>query len=174
MAMTNRTAVGVPFTLNENDESISRLALERLNDLAKLVGDAKRGIETVRENNDIPVLDALFNKLIDMHEKHFLTISNILAQHKMEPQGSSTAAGALHRTWLNLKASITDNDGDSILDGVYFGERHLYSRYDDVMSEFVFPQTWEDERDKLATQLQELGDALNQIRDANEAFKNHN
>jgi uncharacterized protein (TIGR02284 family) len=151
---------------------LSSLALARLNDLAKLIGDAKRGIETVNDDADgNRLLQTLFNQLIEMHEKHFMKLTEMMKQHGSQEIDSGTIAGALHRTWLDLKASITDGSPEAILEGVYFGERYLYSRYDDVLSELTFPQEWQKERDSLARQRQELAEALNKVKQTYEAFE---
>lgn len=78
----------------------------------------------------------------------------------------------MHRTWLDLKARITGGDPESILEGVYFGERYLYSRYDDVLGELNFPESLQADRDSLVRQRDELGEALNQINDVYRAFQN--
>ncbi|MEL6150835.1 MAG: hypothetical protein AAFU54_25535 [Chloroflexota bacterium] len=77
MVTTNRSATFIPYAL-ENTRDASMFTLERINDLAKLVGDARRGVETVNDNTENSLLEALFLKLHDMHERHFMKLAEIL------------------------------------------------------------------------------------------------
>src|SRR5437868_1616487 len=52
-----------------------------------------------------------------------------------EPEESSSAAGAVHRAWINLKSAVTSGDEHAILAECERGEDSAVSEYKEAMEE---------------------------------------
>jgi len=51
------------------------------------------------------------------------------------PEKSGTIKGDLHRTWMNLTATLSSNEEERILDEVERGEQSFIEEYDDILND---------------------------------------
>ena len=79
--------------------------------------DGQQGFRQAAEGVSDPKLKSLFRDYSNQRSR-FVTALQTEARKfgEKEPENDSSAAGALHRGWINLKAAVTGGDEDAILD----------------------------------------------------------
>src|SRR5881227_4197682 len=88
-----------------------------LDELIETLRDGQQGFRQAAESVSDPKLKSLFRDYSDQRSR-FVTALQTEARKfgEKEPDNDSSAAGALHRGWINLKSTVTGGDEDAILD----------------------------------------------------------
>ena len=113
----------------QNKETISTL-----NSLIETLKDGQEGFKQAAEGVADPQLKSLFNEYSQQRSRFANELQNqaeILGEPK--PEDSSSAAGALHRSWINLKSAVTSGDDHAILDECERGEDSAVKEYEKAM-----------------------------------------
>ncbi len=117
----------------------------RLNELLAKTYDAEKGYKTAAEKVDMPSV----KKFLTDKVRQRATFANELKAEIMEygelPEKGGTFAGEVHRGWINLKAALSSNQNEQILEEVERGEKASLESYDDILkdSETVLPPSTE-------------------------------
>jgi uncharacterized protein (TIGR02284 family) len=105
--------------------------IEVLNDLVKINNDRVAGFENASENleDDNRGLRPVFNKLADESRDNAAELSAKARQFNGEAEEGTSVSGTLHRAWIDVKATFTGHDLESILDECERGEDAIKSAY---------------------------------------------
>jgi uncharacterized protein (TIGR02284 family) len=111
-------------------------SVEILNDLIEINNDRINGFERAindlsAEDNDLRNLFTLFAQ-DSRNNVQELTEAVALAGEK--PETGTSAAGTIHRAWLDVKATFTGHDRKSILEECERGEDAIKKAYRDALS----------------------------------------
>lgn len=114
---------------------ISEKALGVISDLIEINNDRVAGFEKAGKDLDQKDsgLIALFNKLAGESRQNVAELTGIARQYGGKVAEGTSASGALHRTWIDIKASFTDNDPEAILSECERGEDAIKSSYNDAL-----------------------------------------
>jgi uncharacterized protein (TIGR02284 family) len=93
-----------------------------LNDLIETSKDGEKGFLMSAENAKDPELKALFRQRAEDCARGATELQSIVSRMGGDPEKSGSVAGAVHRGWVNLKASMSTEDDLSILEEVERGE----------------------------------------------------
>src|SRR5262245_49178519 len=94
-------------------ERTERDALHHLIDVCR---DGERGFRAAAAAVSEPTLKALFNELADERARFAADLTPHLHRLGDSSEGTEgTSAGALHRSWINVKAHMPGHDDHSIL-----------------------------------------------------------
>ena len=87
-----------------------------IDDLIKTLKDGEEGFEQAADGVKDPQLKSLFTEY-SRQRSRFVTELQQQAHDlgEPEPETSTSAAGAMHRGWINLKAALTRGDDHAIL-----------------------------------------------------------
>src|SRR3989440_12236846 len=87
-----------------------------LDELIETLRDGQQGFRQAAESVSDPELKSLFRDYSDQRSR-FVTALQTEARKlgEKEPDNDSTAAGGLHRGWMNLKAAVAGGDEDAML-----------------------------------------------------------
>src|SRR5215813_10788054 len=85
-----------------------------------------------------------------------------------DPETSSSATGALHRGWMNLKSAITGGDEHAILAECERGEDSAVEEYKKAMADGLSPSAQE----IVSRQFAEIKAAHDRIKSLRDAAKN--
>ena len=111
-----------------NDETISVL-----NDLIETCKDGVKGFRTAADS----VKDARAKSMFTARATEIQQASEQLASavRKLggDPEKSGTAAGAVHRGWIDLKAAVTGKSDEAVLAECERGEDHAVNVYADAL-----------------------------------------
>lgn len=86
---------------------------------------------------------------------------------ELDEEGS--AAGALHRGWMDLKAALTGDDPHAILAAAEAGEDHAVGEYEDALEDDGLSGEF---RDLVVRQADEVRRAHDRVRDLRDQFDN--
>ncbi|PYI70057.1 MAG: aldehyde dehydrogenase, partial [Verrucomicrobia bacterium] len=79
-----------------------------LNNLIETLKDGQEGFKQAAESVRNPALKALFSDYSQQRSRFATELQSEGRRHgETEPETSSSATGALHRGWINLKSAIT-------------------------------------------------------------------
>ena len=112
--------------------------IEVLNDLIKINNDRIEGYEKAIENaQKIDVgLQSVFSKMKSESIKYTAELHNRILQLGGEPQDGTTVSGKLYRAWMDVKATFTGKDRQSLLDACEYGEDAAQKAYKYLENKF--------------------------------------
>ena len=110
---------------------------EILNDLILINNDRIAGFEKAGGDLDEKNrrLKIVFNRLADQSRSYVNQLSGLARENGVEPEEGTTAAGSLHRAWLEIKATFTGNDLGDILEECHRGEHAIAAAYKSVLAQ---------------------------------------
>ncbi|MFY1045989.1 PA2169 family four-helix-bundle protein [Chryseobacterium sp. GP-SGM7] len=115
-----------------------------LNDLLNITNDRIQGFGKVEEK----VWDSYANLKVDydqmMREAKIMRadLIDLINERGGKVDDTTTVAGALHRTWIDVKNSFAGNHAESTLENVVFGEKAAINAYQEALqSDNLCPQS---------------------------------
>jgi uncharacterized protein (TIGR02284 family) len=87
-----------------------------IDDLIETLKDGREGFKQAAESVKDPQLKSLFDEYSQQRARFAVELrSKAQSPDERESKMSGSAAGALHRGWINLKSALTQGDDHSIL-----------------------------------------------------------
>jgi len=142
---------------------------EVLNDLIEINNDRIKGYQLALEDlqSGDADLKALFSAMVEQTKKFNEDLAGYIAGAGDEVNRTSTALGALHRAWIDVKATFSGNDRKSILEECERGEDATKKAYNDALSEgYKLTPQEKDLVSKQAAAMQENHNKIKALRDA--------
>ena len=139
-----------------------------LNNLIETLKDGQEGFKQAAESVRNPALKALFSDYSQQRSRFasaLQTEARKLGEEK--PETSSSATGALHRGWINLKSAITGGDEHAILAECERGEDSAVEEYKKALGDGLSPSALE----LVSRQFDEIKAAHDRIRSLRDASK---
>ena len=139
-----------------------------LNNLIETLKDGQEGFKQAAEGVSDPKLQSLFREYSDQRSRFasaLQTEARTLGEEELET--SSSAAGALHRGWINLKSAITGGDEHAILAECERGEDSAVEEYKKALDDGLSPSAQE----LVSLQFAEIKAAHDRIRSLRDATK---
>jgi len=139
-----------------------------LNNLIETLKDGQEGFKQAAEGVSDPRLKSLFRDYSDQRSR-FATVlqSEARRQGETEPETTSSAAGALHRGWINLKSAITGGDEHAILAECERGEDSAVEEYKKALDDGLSPSAQE----LISRQFADIKAAHDRIKSLRDAAK---
>lgn len=111
--------------------------IEILNDLIRInndrvIGYTKAIEELKSEDNDIRVV---FQSFILTSKRIITELTDLILKYNGEPAQDSTSAGKIYRAWMDVKATFTGHDLQSILNACEYGEDAAQRSYKSAMED---------------------------------------
>ena len=144
-------------------------AISTINGLIETLKDGEKGFREAAEAVKDPQLKSLFQEYSQQRHRfasELQTEAQTLGEFK--PETSSSAAGAMHRAWINLKSAVTSGDDKAILSECERGEDSAVHEYQDAMEDGLTGTA----RDIVARQFTEIKSAHDRVRNLRDASKN--
>src|SRR5437899_3471346 len=104
--------------------------ISTINSLIETLKDGQEGFKQAAEAVKDPQLKSLFSEFSQQRGRfatELQTEARILGETK--PEESSSAAGAMHRAWINLKSAVSSGDDHAILAECERGEDSAIKEY---------------------------------------------
>src|SRR5438552_17423047 len=111
-----------------------------LNNLIETLKDGQEGFKQAAESVRNPALKSLFSEYSQQRSRFTTSLqaeARKLGEEK--PETSSSATGALHRGWINLKSAITGGDEHAILAECERGEDSAVEEYKKALDDGLSP-----------------------------------
>ncbi len=139
-----------------------------LDSLVSTLKDGQTGFREAAENVNDPDLKELFNQRSLQRAKFAGELEVALRElGEKDPQDNKPSlSGALHRTWINLKAAIIKQDRHAVLAEAERGEDVAVSAYRDALERDDWSSTTRSTLEKQAAEVQNSHDEVKTLRDA--------
>lgn len=132
--------------------------VEVLNELITTCRNGQKGYETAAEGVEDSELKALFQRFSEQRRGFAEDLAALRGEAEADDGGS--AAGALHRGWIDIKSAIAGNDVERVLAECERGEEHALENYEEALEKDL-P---EDISSVVRTQLGEVRTAYERVR----------
>ena len=148
----------------DNDKAVSLL-----NDLIETLRDGQNGFKEAAENAQNPDLKTFFNQVSLERAQMVGELQQEVRVLGHDPENSGSAAGALHRTWMDIKGSLTGRDDKAILNECERGEDSAVNAFQDALKEQNLPTNLRTLVERQFRQVKQVHDRVKQMRDAQSA-----
>ena len=107
-----------------------------LNDLIEINTDRITGYEKAsEETKDVDVdLQAIFNKMADESRQYKAELTQEVSRLGGEPAEGRTKLGSIFQVWMDVKATFTGHDRQSVLESCEFGEDAAQKAYKSALA----------------------------------------
>jgi uncharacterized protein (TIGR02284 family) len=148
--------------------------VEVLNDLIRINNDRIEGYQRAnKEARDIDMdLRAIFTRMADESRQYAAELIQEVVKLGGEPAEGTTAAGKIYRAWMDVKATFTGHDRESVLASCEFGEDAAQKAYNTALESDA--EMTADVRQLIANQkasLKTSHDVIKKYRDMHDAVK---
>jgi uncharacterized protein (TIGR02284 family) len=137
--------------------------------LIETLKDGEKGFKEASEAVKDPQLKSLFQQYSQQRHR-FASELQVQAQTlgESKPEESSSAAGAMHRAWINLKSAVTSGDDKAILSECERGEDSAVHEYEEAIQDGLTGTP----REIVSRQFTEIRSAHDRVRQLRDAAKN--
>ena len=147
----------------QNKQSISTL-----NSLIETLKDGQEGFKQAADG----VVDLQLKSLFNEYSRQRARFANALQTQaqslgESKPERSSSAEGALHRAWINLKSAVTRGNDHAILSECERGEDSAVKEYEKALNDDFSPSL----REIVSSQYSEVKNAHDRIRNLRDTRK---
>lgn len=106
-------------------------ATETLNDLIQINNDRVKGFEKAAEDlKEVNIdLKTVFAQMAAESRSNVGELTRLVNDHGAEPETGTSASGAIHRTWIDVRATFGGSDRRSILEECERGEDAIKKAY---------------------------------------------
>ncbi|MBC7829284.1 MAG: PA2169 family four-helix-bundle protein [Chitinophagaceae bacterium] len=106
-----------------------------LNDLIRINNDRIEGYEKAsKEAKDIDVdLKAIFSRMADESRQYAAELTQEVVKLGGDPATGTTSSGKIYRAWMDVKATFTGHDRQSVLASCEFGEDAAQKAYNSAL-----------------------------------------
>ena len=110
--------------------------ISTINDLIETLKDGQEGFRQAAEAVEDRELKTLFNEC-SLQRARFVgeLQSEAVTLGESKPEDSGSTAGALHRSWINLKGAIAKHDDHAILEECERGEDSAIHEYKEALDD---------------------------------------
>jgi len=132
-----------------------------LDELIQTLKDGQQGFKEAAESVKDSQLRSLFNEYSQQRSRFAAGLQNQVRNlGKGEPESESSAIGALHRGWINLKSTLSGGDDHAILAECERGEDSAVEAYQKALDDDLAPDVYE----LVARQFSDVKAAHDRIR----------
>jgi uncharacterized protein (TIGR02284 family) len=147
--------------------AIQKENISTINDLIETLKDGQEGFRQAAEAVEDPELKSLFNEYSLQRARFAGELqSEAMGLGESKPEDSSSAAGAMHRAWIGLKAAISKRDDHAILAECERGEDSAVKEYGEALEEKNLMGPVRDIISRQYAEVQSAHDRIKQLRDA--------
>lgn len=140
--------------------------ISTINDLIETLKDGQEGFRQAAEAVEDPQLKSLFNEFSLQRSRFAGELqSEAVGLGESKPEESSSAAGAMHRAWIDLKSAITKHDNHAILAECERGEDSAIKEYQEAMEEEDLAAPVREIISRQYAEVKSAHDRIKQLRD---------
>ncbi len=112
---------------------------KKLNELLEKNYDAEKGYKLAAEKVENERLKSFFSKRAQERYDFGHELKSEIKNFGEEPDKGSSLAGDAHRTWMNLKASLSGDKDEAVLEEAIRGEKAAVEEYEDILKDSDIP-----------------------------------
>lgn len=107
----------------------------RLNDLLTRTYDAEKGYKLAQEKVDNLSVKKFLGDKIQQRYNFGHELKNEITSFGQLPDKGGSFKGDIHRTWMNLTATLSSNETERILEEVERGEKASLEEYNEILND---------------------------------------
>jgi uncharacterized protein (TIGR02284 family) len=140
--------------------------ISTVNSLIETLKDGEEGFKQAAEAVSDSDLKSLFHEFSQQRAR-FATELQVEALNlgEIEPEESSSTAGAMHRAWINIKSAVTSGDDHTILAECERGEDSAVKEYEEALKADL-PAPLDDIISREYAEVKDAHDRIKSLRDA--------
>lgn len=106
-----------------------------LNDLLNITNDRIQGFSKVEDKvwDTYTPLKADYDQMVSQSQTMKSELNNLILERGGEPDNTGSTAGAIHRTWIDVKNSFSGDKAETTLENVVYGEEAAINAYQDAL-----------------------------------------
>ena len=109
--------------------------IETLNDLIHVCEDGQKGFQAAAEAVKDPRYKDLYRRNSAQRAAFVSELQSEVRRLGGKPDDSGTAAGAMHRGWINLRTALSGKDEKAVVSECERGEDHAVKAYRDATAQ---------------------------------------
>ena len=143
---------------------MSNPTVSTLNDLLQITNDRIEGFNKVEDKvwEKYPNLKSDYTHMVDQSQNMKLELKRLISERSGDAEDSTTVAGGLHRTWIDVKNAFSSDNAESTLENVTFGENAAIEAYEKAL----------DSGDLCPESSRVVQDQLHNLKSSYEKFRN--
>ncbi|HKP05290.1 MAG TPA: PA2169 family four-helix-bundle protein [Chthoniobacterales bacterium] len=141
--------------------------ISTINDLIETLKDGQKGFREASEAVEDTRMKSIFSEFSLQRARFAGELQNeaiSLGEHN--PENTSSAAGAMHRAWINLKAAITSRDDHAILAECERGEDSAVNEFRKAMEGGELSAPIREIVSRQYAEVKRAHDRIKELRDA--------
>ena len=142
-----------------------------LNDLVETSKDGEKGFRTAAHDTNNTELKTIFLRRAEDCAKGAAELQQLVSRLGGQAEEGGSVAGALHRGWVSLKATVSDRDDVAILEECERGEDIAKAKYRDALNNSALPA---DVRAVVQRQYDGVVRNHDQVRDLRDQYRSGN
>ncbi|MGB8805360.1 MAG: PA2169 family four-helix-bundle protein [Chthoniobacterales bacterium] len=141
--------------------------ISTINDLIETLKDGQEGFRQAAEAVEDRELKTLFNEC-SLQRARFVgeLQSEAVTLGESKPEDSGSTAGALHRSWINLKGAIAKHDDHAILEECERGEDSAVHEYKEALDDEDLTSPVREIISRQYEKVKSVHDRIKHLRDA--------
>jgi uncharacterized protein (TIGR02284 family) len=112
-----------------------------LNDILEKNVDAQKGFDKAADNTDNQGLKTYFRERSAERKEFVSELKSELTHYGEKFKDSGSAAGSIHRGWIDFKSMFSSDDDESMLEESIRGEKKTLEEYDEALKPGEVPET---------------------------------
>lgn len=116
-------------------ENNNQKSIDALNNLLEINNDRIEGYKHAVEETDEQDLKTLFSEFAGTSYKAKLELTAEVEKLGGKPVTGTRNTGKLYRTWMDIKAALTNKDRKAILNSCEYGEDVAVKNYEDALKD---------------------------------------
>ena len=119
--------------------SYSNEISKKLNELLEKNYDAEKGYKLAAEKVKNQQLKSFFSKRAQERYDFGHELKSEIKNFGEDPDKGTSLKGDAHRTWMNLKASLSGDKDEAVLEEAVRGEKAAVEEYEEILKEPEIP-----------------------------------
>lgn len=107
----------------------------KLNDLLTRTYDAEKGYKLAQEKVENPSIKKFLGDKVQQRYNFGHELKKEIMSFGQLPDKGGSLKGDIHRTWMNLTATISSDETERILEEVERGEKASIEEYNDILND---------------------------------------
>jgi len=141
--------------------SYSKEVSNKLNELLEKNYDAEKGYKLAAEKVKRQDLQSFFSERAQERYDFGHELKSEIRNFGETPDKGSSVAGDMHRSWMNLKASLSSDKDESVLEEAIRGEKSAIEEYESIIKDEELPAST---KNILMKQKNSIVSSLNEVK----------
>lgn len=111
----------------------------KLNDLLAKNYDAEAGYKLAKEKVENKKLKTFFDRQQEERYNFGHELKKEMKSFGQEPDKGTSVKGDMHRAWMNIKSTFSNDNEESILEEAIRGEKAAVEEYNEIINDTTLP-----------------------------------